>query len=90
MACVPHYPVVILGLVPRIHDFLARTQSRGWPAFADHDGAGLGVVGQTQAPVARIRDQPLRTLLNGPAPPARRQPYLERPFRRQLCYPILA
>jgi hypothetical protein len=36
--CVPKYSIVILGLVPRIHDFLAGTQSRGWSACADHDG----------------------------------------------------
>jgi hypothetical protein len=39
-ASVPENSVVILGLVPRIHDFLARPRSRGWPAFADHDGVG--------------------------------------------------
>src|SRR6185437_6956161 len=36
------YSVVIIGLVPMIHDFAARPRRRGWSASADHDDYGMG------------------------------------------------
>src|SRR6185503_4405617 len=39
----PAPPAVMAGLGPAIHVFaVPREESRGWPAFADHDGGGTG------------------------------------------------